>query len=181
MPAGLDFKTRRAQRRLIEFQPFFGEYLGNILNNSFVGGARLGFRITEAITLGAEFNYSRDQFDPNSSFGRSVRTRNEYITDVFFSYAVPLLQRSSRKTVQELDLFATAGIGDLHINGKDRVVGLLGGGMKLFFKPGWIALRVDVNTYLYSLPRLNDSKFADDWTFTAGPSFLFLPRKHKNP
>jgi hypothetical protein len=179
MPAGLDFKTRKAQRRLIEFEPFVGEYLGNILNNSFVTGARLGVRITEAITIGAEFNYSRVQFDPNSSFGRSVTTRNEFISDAFFSYAFPVLQRSG-KTIQELDLFLTVGIGDIHINGKDRFVGFVGGGTKMFFKPGWLALRVDFNTYMYSLPRQNDSKFADDWSFTVGPSFLFLPKKPKD-
>jgi hypothetical protein len=178
IPAGLDFKTRKAQRRLVEFEPFIGEYLGNILNNSFVVGGRLDFRITEAISIGTEFNYSRAEFDPNSNFGRSVTTRNEYITDVFFAYAIPLIQRSGKR-IQELDLFTTVGIGDLHINGKDCFVGLLGGGLKVFFKPSWLALRFDVNTYLYSLPRLTDSKFADDWSFTVGPSFLFVPKKHK--
>jgi len=178
IPAGLDFKTRKAGRRLVEFEPFIGEYLGNILNNSFLTGARLDFRVTNAISIGTEFNYSRAQFDPNSNFGRSVTTRNEYISDVFFAYAIPLLQRSG-KNLQELDLFTTVGIGDLHINGKDCFVGLLGGGLKVYFKPAWLALRFDVNTYLYSLPRLTDSKFADDWTFTVGPSFLFVPKSSK--
>lgn len=179
IPPGLDFKTRRAQRRLIEFEPFGGEYLGNYLNNSFVVGARLAFRITEAISIGAEFNYSNAQFDPTGSFGRSVTTRKEFITDAFFVYAIPILQRAGKKGIQEADLFTTVGIGDIHINGKDRVVGVLGGGLKLFFKPSWLALRFDINTYMYSLPRLNDSKFADDWSFTLGPSFLFVPKKPK--
>ncbi len=176
-PCGLDFKTRQSKRRLLELEPFFGEYLGNHLHNSWVGGLRLGFRITEAITIGTEFNYSQAQYDPNSNFGRSVKTRNEFINDVYFSYAFPLLQRSG-KTIQELDLYTSLGIGNLRINDKNRVVGLVGGGLKMFFKP-WLALRFDVNTYMYSLPRATDSKFADDWTFSLGPSFLFLPQKHK--
>lgn len=178
MPAGLDFKTRQATRRLIEFEPFFGEYLGNVLNNSYVGGARLAFRFAEAMSVGVEFNYSNVQFDPNSNFGRSVRTRNEFITDAFFTYAFPILQRSG-KTIEECDLFTTVGIGNIHINGKNRVAGLLGGGLKVYFKQKWLALRFDVNTYMYSLPRQTDSKFADDWSFTLGPSFLFLPRTPK--
>ncbi|MFO1520436.1 MAG: hypothetical protein U1F57_12370 [bacterium] len=175
IPPGLDFKTRRAQRRLIEFEPFGGEYLGNYLNNSFVVGARLAFRITEAISIGAEFNYSNAQFrshrqsaDP-SPLGKS-------------SSRMPSSMRhpsSKAKGHSRSDLFTTVGIGDIHINGKDRVVGVLGGGLKLFFKPSWLALRFDINTYMYSLPRLNDSKFADDWSFTLGPSFLFVPKKPK--
>jgi outer membrane beta-barrel protein len=176
IPAGLDFKTRHATRRLIEFEPFVGEYLGNILNNSFVVGGRLAFRVTEAISIGADFNYSQAQFDPNSNFGQSVHTRNEFITDALFMYSFPVLQRTG-KAVQEADLFATLGAGDLHINGKDRFVGVVGGGLKIFFKQPWLALRFDVTTYLYSLPRLTDSKFADDWSFTVGPSFLFVPKK----
>ncbi|MBL7685714.1 MAG: hypothetical protein JNK65_06745 [Deltaproteobacteria bacterium] len=177
IPAELDFKTRHATRRLIEFEPFIGEYLGNYLNNSLMGGARLGFRVTEAISLGVEFNYNRIQFDPTSNLGRSINSRNQYITDFYFTYAFPVLQRAG-KTVQEMDLFTTVGVGHMRINSKDRIVGVIGGGLKIFFnKPRWLALRFDVNTYMYSIPRLTDSKFADDWTFSIGPSFLFLPKK----
>ena len=178
IPAGLDFKTRKAQRRLIEFEPFIGEYLGNVLSNSWVTGARVAYRFAEAMSLGVEFNYSRIQFDPTSNFGRSVTTRNQYFTDVYFTYAFPVLQRSG-KTIEEADLYTTVGIGNMHINGKNRIMGLLGGGFKIFFKQKWLALRFDVNTYMYSIPRSTGSKFADDWSFSMGPSFLFLPKKPK--
>ena len=179
IPEGLEFKTRKAQRRLIEFEPFFGEYLGNILSNSWVTGGRLAFRFANSMSAGVEVNYSRVQFDPTGLFGQSVTTRNEILADAFFTYAIPVLQRSG-KTVEEADLYTTVGIGNMHINGKNRVMGLIGGGFKIFFKKKWLALRFDVNTYMYSLPRISDSKFADDWTFTLGPSFLFLPKKPKN-
>jgi len=121
MPEGLDFKTRQAQRRLIEFEPFFGEYLGNIPSNSFVTGGRLAFRFAQAMSIGMEVNYSRLQFDPTSLLGRSVTTRNEIFSDVFFTYAFPVLQRSG-KTIQEADLYTTLGLGDMHINGKNRIM-----------------------------------------------------------
>ncbi len=179
IPPGLDFKTRKATRRLIEFEPFGGEYLGNLTEYSFIVGGRLGFRVTEAITVGAEFNYSRINYDPTSDFGRSVTAHNEYIVDAYMNYAFPILQRAG-KTIQEADLFVTLGIGDVHINAKNRLAGLIGGGIKVFFSnPEWLALRFDVNTYLYSIPTLNSSQFGDDWTFSVGPSFLFMPKKPK--
>jgi hypothetical protein len=179
VPPGLNFRTRQTQRRLIEFEPYFGEYLGNIPSNSFVTGGRLAFRFAEAMSLGVEVNYSRLQFDPTSLLGLSVTTRNQIFSDVFFTYAFPVLQRSG-KTVEEADLYTTLGLGDMHVNGKDRIMGMIGGGIKIFFKQKWLAIRFDVNTYMYSIPRIADSKFSDDWTFTLGPSFLFVPKKPKN-
>lgn len=175
-PPGLDFKTRQATRRLIELEPFGGEYLGNYLHNSYVVGGRLGFRVSEAITLAAEFNYTGVRYDGGSEFGKSSPSSREWIGAFTFNYAFPILQRTG-KAIQEADLTTTVGLGNLHIDGKERLVGVVGGGLKLFTALPWLALRFDAMTYLYSLPRANDSKFADDWTFTVGPSFLFVPRR----
>jgi hypothetical protein len=179
IPAGLQFKTRKAQARWIEFEPYFGEYLGNTLHNSYVAGGRFALRVAQAMSVGAEFNYSHIYFDPAGNFGRSVTTRNQYYTDAFFTYAFPVLQRAG-KTVEEADLYTTLGIGDMHINGKDRIMGLIGGGFKIYFKQKWLALRFDVNTYMYSIPKSTGSAFVDDWNFTLGPSLLFIPKKPKS-
>ncbi|MBF0493289.1 MAG: hypothetical protein HQM15_11005 [Deltaproteobacteria bacterium] len=173
IPSQLDFNTRDNKIRFLEIEPFVGEYLGNYLNNSYVLGARLGFRLTGAITVGAEFNYSSMQFDDDSQFGKSVTDRKEMITQGYFTYAFPILQRTG-KAIQEADLTTTVGAGLIHLNGKNRFEGCVGGGLKIYTSKPWLALRFDVMTYMYSIPRLNDSRFADDWTFSAGPSFLFF-------
>lgn len=174
----LDFETRKAKFYRFELEPFGGEYLGNYLNNSWLVGARFGYRFNDNISFGAEFSYSRIQYDASSSFGAIAHNRNEYITDAFISLAFPMLQRTGR-VISELDVFTTFGVGDLHINGGDNFVGLIGGGMRMYFKPKWIALKIDVNTYMYELPTRSGSSFSDDWTFTVGPSFLFwMPLHH---
>ncbi len=177
LPEGLDFKTRKALPRWLEIEPFVGEYLGNRLDNSFVTGGRVGVRVSDAVSLGVELDYSRIQFDPASSFGSSVKNKNEYLGLGYFSYTLPILQRAG-KAIQEADLFTTIGIGGMRINQQNRVVGMIGGGLKLYTSLPWLAVRFDVNTYLYSLPMPNGSKFADDWAFNVGPSFLFLPKKN---
>ena len=69
----------------------------------------------------------------------------------------------------------------MHINGKNRVMGLIGGGFKIFFKKKWLALRFDVNTYMYSAsPHFRFKIRRRLVPFTLGPSFLFLPKKPKN-
>ena len=173
---GLTFKDRNAGPRWLEVEPFFGEYLGNHLNNSFMTGAQVGVRVTNPLTVGAEFNYARVSYDAGSDFALSgVKTRNQYMAFGFATYSFPLLQRTG-KTIQELDLFVTLGLGYMNINTQSEVMGVIGGGLRTYFKP-WLALRFDVNTYMYNMPTYKGGTFADDWTFTAGPAFYFLPKK----
>ncbi len=173
IPDGLNFTTRENKIKRLEIEPFVGEYLGNYLNNSYVLGMRVGYRLNGPITLGLEFNYSRMQFDDNSQFGLSVTNRNEYIGQATFTYAFPVLQRVG-KGITEADLTTTVGVGAVHLNEKTRFAGSIGGGLKIYTSIPWFAFRFDVMTYMYSLPRLNDSKFADDWIFSAGPTFLLF-------
>lgn len=168
----LDFETRKAKIYRFELEPFGGEYLGNYLSNSWTVGGRFGYRFNDNITVGAEFSYSRIRYDPNSNFGVTVHTKNEYITDAFISLAFPMLQRTGR-VISELDVFTTFGLGNLRINAGNNLVGLIGGGMRMYFKPKWIALKIDINTYMYELPTSSGSSFSDDWTFTVGPAFIF--------
>jgi len=176
IPAGLDFKTRKAIPRKLELEPYVGEYLGNQLNNSFALGGRIAYRLNHSFSLGLDLLYSRLQYDPLSSFGQSVQSRNQVLSLFTGMFAIPVLQRTG-KTISEVDLFTTFGLGDNYINKKHRFTGMLGGGMKIYTKIPWLALRFDVSTYMYSLPRLTDSKFADDWVFSVGPSFLIFPKK----
>lgn len=176
MPCGLGFDTRFAKSRWLEVEPYVGEYLGNRFNNSWAAGGRFGIRVTDAMTVGAEFTYSHLEYSPTSSFGVTVRDRNVLITNAYASYAFPLLQRAG-KSLQELDLFTTLGIGNIRVNSKNNLNGLVGGGLRMYFKPGWFAIRFDVNTYMYMLDTAAGKKFNDDWIFTAGPDFFFFLKK----
>ncbi len=180
IPCGLEFDKRMAKKRWLELEPFGGEYLGNRFDNSWVAGGRFGIRVTDAITVGAEFNYSHLEYDRNSGFGVTVRNRDVFITDAYFLYAFPILQRAG-KSLQEMDLFTTVGIGNIRVNSKNNLTGLLGGGLRMYFKPGWWAIRFDVNTYMYSLATAAGNKFNDDWVFTVGPDFFLFPKKVKSP
>lgn len=180
IPCGLNFKKRGARPHWLEIEPFGGEYLGNRLENSWVVGARFGIRLTDAITVGGEFNYSQIEYDRTSAFGATVKTRNLFLTDAYFLYSFPILQRAG-KTLQEMDLFTSVGLGNLRVNGTNNLTGLVGGGLRMFFKPGWFGIRVDVNTYMYGLDTPSGTKFTDDWVFTAGPDFFLFPKKMKEP
>ena len=173
VPAGLDFETRHAKVYRFELEPFGGEYLGDDLNNSWIAGVRFGYRFNKNITLGATFGYSHINYDPNSSFGVIAHNKNEYISNGFVSFAVPMLQRTGKK-ISELDLFTSLGMGNLRINASNNMMGLIGGGIRMYFKPARVALRIDVNTYMYELPTSTGNSFNDDWTFTVGPSFFFF-------
>lgn len=178
IPCGLDFKTRFAKSRWLEIEPYIGEYLGNRFNNSWAAGGRFGIRVTDALTVGADLTYSYLQYSPTSAFGVTVKDRNVLITDAYATYSFLLLQRAG-KSLQELDLFTTLGIGNIRVNSKNNLNGLVGGGLRMYFKPGWLALRFDVNTYMYVLSTASGKKFNDDWVFTAGPSFFLFPKKTK--
>ncbi len=176
VPAGLDFTRRKNVPRLVEFTPYGGDYLGSYLNNSFVVGGSLAFRVTDRFQIGAEFNWSRIQYDLSSNFAQQgINTRNEYIGDIFMTYNIAAIERPFKK-IQEIDFFTTLGIGDLNINSKNRIVGVVGGGIRIFTGVPWFALRFDTKSYIYSFPRFNNSKIAGDSTTTLGFSFLFLPR-----
>ncbi len=179
IPPGLDFKTRVAQRRLLEINPFGGNYLGNRLENSYITGMRLIFRVTDRFSVGSEFAYNRIEYDPSSDFGQIVTTRNQFIADVFGTYSIPILQRRG-KLIEEGDIYFTLGLGNMHINGVDRIMGVVGTGSQIYFRRKWLGLRLDTRTYMYSIPRKSGSKYEDDWAFTIGPSFRFLPREHKS-
>lgn len=178
IPPGLDFKTRKAQRRLLEVNPFGGNYLGNRLENAYIGGMRLNFRVTDRFSVGTEFAYSHIEYDPTSDFGQIVTTRNQFITDVFGTFSMPFLQRRG-KIIEEGDFYLTLGLGNMRINGDNRIMGVVGTGTQIFFRKKWLSLKLDTRTYMYSIPRKSGSKYEDDWSFTFGPAFLFLPRPHK--
>jgi len=179
IPPGLDFKTRVAQRRLLEVNPFGGNYLGNRLENAYMGGLRLNFRVTDRFSVGTEFAYSHIEYDPSSDFGQIVHTRNQFISDVFGTFSMPFLQRRG-KIIEEGDFYITLGLGNMHINGVDRIMGVVGTGTQIYFRKKWLSLKLDTRTYMYSIPRKSGSKYEDDWAFTFGPAFLFLPRPHKS-
>lgn len=178
IPCGLNFKKRGARPRWLEVQPFVGEYLGDSFNNSWAAGGRVGVRVTDAITVGAEVVYSKMSYDNTSAYGATVQNRNIFITDAYGIYSFPILQRAG-KSLQEMDLFTTLGLGNIRVNNTNNLVGLVGGGLRMYFKPNWLGLRIDVNTYMYGLNTPTGTKFVDDWVFTAGPDFFFFPKKLK--
>ena len=52
-------------------------------------------------------------------------------------------------------------------------LGIVGGGMKIYMPPPWLAIRFDVNSVLHSTPKPEGDSFNADVMFNLGISFLF--------
>ena len=50
---------------------------------------------------------------------------------------------------------------------------MIGGGLKVYLNPKWMALRVDVNSYIHPNPTITGNEIAGDVSFLFGLAFHF--------
>jgi hypothetical protein len=176
IPEILDVDERDAEMYRIEFTPYFGTYLGDTLQNSYMAGAVLDFRLTPKLSLGVDFGWSPISVDRLSDFGSTVTNSNLYSIQGMLTLNMPAAFLS-RKDVVETDFFTTFGGGVMRINNSTRGDGFIGGGMKMYSGLArWFAVRVEMRGYFSSLNTPSGSDFTTDWTITAGPTFMLPPR-----
>ena len=63
--------------------------------------------------------------------------------------------------------------GSLNINDSWKWLAVIGGGLKVYMKPRWLALRVDVNSYIHPNPTVTGDEITGDVSFLFGLAFHF--------
>lgn len=172
----LDRQHRFSKRLQSELGIFGGDYLGDEWLNTWDAGAHYYLHLNNTFAVGASYAYSRIRANADSSFGANLRTKNMHLLDAEMQISNDCAFRAG-KSIIECDLYFTLGGGAIWINRQWKPMGLLGGGMKIYFDPPWVALRLDVNTPMHPTPKPGGDVFTADVMFNAGVSFLFPVRK----
>ncbi len=175
IPEALDFDQRQTEGYRFELNPFIGDYVGDKLGHSFITGLNMAVNLTPALSFLADFGYSPAVVDGSSLLGSSFTNKNIWLYDGALAISKPGAYRS-KKGVVEIDLYSLIGGGILQINNSNRGAGFIGGGMKIYGKHQWFAIKVEVRNYFLSIQNPNGSNFESDFTALVGPVFRLPPR-----
>lgn len=171
-----DRRFRFSKKWQSELGVFGGDYLGDEWLNTWDAGAHYYLHINHTFAIGAAYTYSRIRASANSSFGGSLTNNNEHILNTEVAISNDCAFRSG-KTIVECDLFLTLGGGAVQINSQWKPLAIVGGGMKIYLPPPYLAIRFDVNSYLHPTAKPDGDAFNADIGFNLGLSFLFSQRK----
>jgi hypothetical protein len=178
IPKILDTAHRHPKRFQLELTSFGGSYLGASLKKSWIAGSRAYFHINNMFAVGAGYGISRVYVGRQDSFGVTLEERNVHYLTAETMIANDVAMRMGKKLL-ELDLFLTLGVGAINLNSNWDVLGLAGGGLKFYTPVSWLAVRIDVNSYIHRTRHESRTKVDVDLTVTAGLSFLLPPKKKK--
>ncbi len=160
LPPVLDPACRHRKEWQAEVAPFGGSLLGPTLDATFVVGGRLWLHATSWLAAGASYGWSR----PSSGGMGDVHL---VAGEVALSNDMAIRFGG---TVVPADLYLTLGVGAARLRGWE-VLGVLGGGVKFYTGLPWLAVRIDVNSYLHPTP--GGDGVDVDLAVTPGVSFLF--------
>lgn len=172
IPPILDPEYRHRKKGQFEFAPYGGSYLGNTLDQTWVVGERIYYHFNNTYALGQNFAYTRLYPDRSSIFGKNMDNNNLYLFDVEMMFSNDAALRVGSSLV-EMDFFGTLGVGPMKINSSWEPTGLIGGGIKIYPGISWLAVRIDVNSYLHYTPQPGPDRFDADVLFLVGLSFVF--------
>lgn len=176
----LDRGQRYSKKWQSEIGIYGGDYLGDEWLNTWDAGARYYLHLNRTFAIGANYTYSRIRAGSESSFGRSLNTKNQHIVDAELLIANDCALRAG-KTIIHCELFMTLGGGATQINDQWKWLALIGGGIKIFFPPPWVALRFDVNSPIHPTPKPGGDSINADVMFNLGVSFFFPTRRIEPP
>jgi hypothetical protein len=178
IPRILDTAYRHPKRHQLELTIFGGSYLGAHLKSSWLAGVRAYFHFDHMFALGAAYGTSQLAPSARENFGGAFDERTVHFVDGELSISNAVAMRVG-KTLLELDLYLTVGAGAMRLNANWEFLGVIGGGIKVYTPVSWLAVRVDLNTFLHRTRRLDVSSIDGDITLTLGLSFLLPPRKRR--
>jgi len=159
-----------------EFVIIGGDYLGeNWKNTYYIGGAYF-YHINDLIALGGQYFYSPIVVDKDTPFYQSLATSDTHTAVGLCMLNTPVAMRMDKRMFN-MDFYFTLGAGAMRINRRWEPVGVIGGGTKFYFPVPWIALRLDINSYLHYTPMPGGKDFSGDVSLGGGISFLFPNRK----
>lgn len=170
----LEADQRYRRQHQLAVQAYGGSYLGPSAGSSFITGARLLYWVTRMIGVGAGYSYA--QLAGSHDLG-PVSSRQLHIINGQLELSMDASLRLSSSTVLEADLFGTFGGGAIWIADGWRPTGLIGGGLRVYPGPDWLAIRVEVLNWLHMTPLPGGDSFEADLAFTLTLSFLVPPRQ----
>jgi hypothetical protein len=161
VPPALDPRYRHDKALQVEAGIFGGTLLGRTIGSTFLTGARAAFHVDGTWAVMAEYGYSRwSGADPNRHLLTAATTISN---DIAMRIA---------RSVLHLDLFLTLGVGAVRQEDRWRPIGRIGGGMKLYPGLPWLAVRIDLDTWVHPIGGRVDT----DISLALGVSFLFPSR-----
>ena len=130
IPGVLDYSVRRATITRNEFYLYAGDYYGDSLENSWLVGGEYMFHFTRHFGLGADFAYSKADFNENVFYSQAGFWTNDnvYIIDATGMINFPAAYRMGEKVI-EADLYILLGGGTINLNSSYEPHGFIGGGM----------------------------------------------------
>lgn len=168
----LDPARRRLAGNQVAFDLAGGSVTGRAIGQSFIVAGQVTYYPLARIGLGAAYGFSR-------GIGGLDTVQHRFVHLVHARLELPLVAglRMGRGKALEMDLFGEVGAGALYIANEWRTLGVIGGGVRIYPRVPWIAIRVDALTYLHNTARSSGSAaFDTDIAFTAGLAFL-VPRR----
>lgn len=168
----LDYRKRFEKELIGELDAFGGGYLGNYILTGWAAGGRLFMVFNHIFSFGGEYLYTPPSVDPLSSFAQVQTSTRQQIIDGQLAISWPIVFGFGDEQLP-MDLYMTVGGGTININSGWSWLALVGGGLKMYLNPEWIALRIDVNSYMHNTPTIRGDKFSTNIAFLAGLAFYF--------
>lgn len=175
IPKILDPNYRFQKKGRFEFAPYFSSYLGQVLMQTWFAGTRLYYNVNNSVAIGANYGIGRLYVGPSSDFGKDLRSKMFHVIDAEATFSNDVVLRQGKSLVQ-LDLFMSIGMGAMRINTIWEPTGVVGGGVKVYPGLDWLAVRIDVTNYIHPTPRPQNPTIDCDVVFMFGASFFF-PKK----
>lgn len=173
---GLDWHYRSSRKLIGELDAYGGWYLGDLSKSSWGVGGRTYLHINHIVAVGASYAYSPLVVDSTSEFGASVTNKNQHLinAEVMLTNQAAMMAGDH---VIPLDFYFTVGQGAIWINNHWKWMTVIGGGLKIYTGPEWLALRFDVNSYIHPVPKPSGSSIGADVSFWVGAAFHFPNKK----
>ncbi len=159
-----------------EFSITGGNYLGENWKNTYYIGSSYLFHLDDTFAFGAQYMYTPIVVDKDTPFYASLQTEDVHIATALCQLNTPAAFRAGKR-IFNVDFYFTLGVGGMQINRQWEPVGIIGGGARFYFPVPWIALRIDINSYLHMTPLGNRSDFSGDVSMGGAISFIFPNRK----
>ncbi len=172
----VDKEYRHQRRWQSEINIYGGDFLGDEWHNSWDAGAKYYMHINNTFAVGASYLYTPIYADSDSTFARSLTTKNTHIINAELTISNDAAFRAGSSVI-ECDFFLTLGAGTFWINGFYEPMGMIGGGVRVYTPVPWFALRADVNNYIHPTPIPVGDTINADIAFNLGVSFMIPPRK----
>lgn len=168
----LEPSVRRLRGNQVAIDLGGGSMNGRGIGQSFVTTGRLTYYPIRHIGIGAVYSFSQGNGGVSTADG-------DWVHAVHGQLELPLISalRVGRHKVLPMDLFGEAGAGAIHLAGRWEALGVIGGGVRLYTRIRWLAVRVDALTYLHDTRREVGRALLDtEVAFTLSLTIL-LPRR----